>query len=217
MSCRFCFYVLKLIESTCCTGALPHRCSSTSEGNEHERCQMARMQSEMTQTILRSWQEIANYIGRTPRTVQRWEHHFGMPVHRKQMLTGRTVFAFAHELESWLRSVPSKRARVQQPPHLRVPCREQQMDCFLNSWKDVARFVGISVRTVQRWERHAGLPVHRPARKLRSPIVAIPEEVERWLNQERSTPNSTAAGQPPRQCRTALPDQASNCIHGSKA
>ena len=153
------------------------------------------IENEMPQTVVRSWQNIANYIGRTPRTVQRWEHQFGMPVHRTQISGGRIVFAFARELDFWLRSTPSKRAWVPQPLYFRLPHRQQQVDGFLNSWKEIARFVGISVRTVQRWERYAGLPVHRPAGKLRSPIVAIPEEVERWLNSGSSTPLSSAAPQ----------------------
>ena len=33
----------------------------------------------------------------------------------------------------------------------------------LNSWKEIASYLGRSVRTVQRWEREFGLPVHRPA------------------------------------------------------
>ena len=149
---------------------------------------MPKTQSEVTGSVLHSWQEIANFIGRGPRTVQRWEHRFGMPIHRKDMHRASLVFAFANELESWLRSMPSKRVCVQQPQHLRVPSGQKQIGGFLNSWKEVAQFIGIGVRTVQRWERYAGLPVHRPARKLRSPIVAIPAEVERWLNNERSTP-----------------------------
>src|SRR3984885_4315700 len=32
----------------------------------------------------------------------------------------------------------------------------------LSSWKDIARYLGKGVRTVQRWERHLGLPVRRP-------------------------------------------------------
>ena len=32
----------------------------------------------------------------------------------------------------------------------------------LSSWKDIARYMGKGVRTVQRWERHLGLPVRRP-------------------------------------------------------
>jgi DNA-binding transcriptional regulator YiaG len=176
------------------------------------RADESQIQDELPQTVVRSWQNIANYIGRTPRTVQRWEHQFGMPVHRTQISGERIVFAFARELDFWLRSTPSQRAWVSQSPHLRLSHRQQQVDGFLNSWKEVARFVGISVRTVQRWEQYAGLPVHRPARKLRSPIVAIPEEVERWLNSECSTSiersHASTASQRLSGCQKALTELA---------
>lgn len=51
----------------------------------------------------------------------------------------------------------------------------------LNSWKEIAEYVGRGVRTVQRWEAEMGLPVHRPRHHLRSPVVAIPEEIDEWL------------------------------------
>ncbi len=52
---------------------------------------------------------------------------------------------------------------------------------ILNSWKEVAVYLGRGVRTVQRWERDLGLPVHRPRGKQRSAVVAIPVEIERWI------------------------------------
>ena len=33
----------------------------------------------------------------------------------------------------------------------------------LDSWKEIAAYLGRGVRTVQRWEREEGLPVHRLA------------------------------------------------------
>jgi hypothetical protein len=33
---------------------------------------------------------------------------------------------------------------------------------LLSRWKDIANYMGGGVRTVQRWEQHAGLPVRRP-------------------------------------------------------
>jgi hypothetical protein len=56
----------------------------------------------------------------------------------------------------------------------------------LNSWKDIATYVGRGVRTVQRWESHFGLPVHRPKGKERSAVLAFPEEISEWLHR---TPN----------------------------
>jgi CheY-like chemotaxis protein len=52
---------------------------------------------------------------------------------------------------------------------------------YLNSWKEISEHVGRSVRTVQRWERQFGFPVHRPAGKQRSAVVALPAEIDTWI------------------------------------
>jgi hypothetical protein len=52
---------------------------------------------------------------------------------------------------------------------------------ILNSWKEIAEYVGRGVRTVQRWEHDLGLPVRRPRHHLRSPVVAITTEIDEWL------------------------------------
>lgn len=51
---------------------------------------------------LGSWKEIARYLGRTVRTVQRWEENLGLPVRRLQHDSGSSVFAYTHELDRWL-------------------------------------------------------------------------------------------------------------------
>ena len=50
---------------------------------------------------LDSWKEIAAYLKRDVRTVQRWERNEGLPVHRKLHGTLGSVFAFEHELDAW--------------------------------------------------------------------------------------------------------------------
>lgn len=54
---------------------------------------------------------------------------------------------------------------------------------ILNSWKEIANYLGRGVRTVQRWERDLGLPIHRPKGKDRSAVLAFPEELNAWLQQ----------------------------------
>ena len=54
---------------------------------------------------------------------------------------------------------------------------------ILNSWKEIANYLGRGVRTVQRWERDLGLPVHRPKGKDRSAVLAFPQELDNWLRQ----------------------------------
>lgn len=51
----------------------------------------------------------------------------------------------------------------------------------LQSWKEIAAELGCGVRTVQRWERTLGLPVHRVGKKSRSPVFAFKEELRGWL------------------------------------
>ena len=51
----------------------------------------------------------------------------------------------------------------------------------LNSWKEIADYMGRGVRTVQRYERELRLPVHRPAGKSRSAVVAFADEIDQWM------------------------------------
>ena len=53
---------------------------------------------------------------------------------------------------------------------------------ILNSWKEIANYLGRGVRTVQRWEANLGLPVHRPAGRDHSAVLAFSNELDQWLN-----------------------------------
>jgi TolB-like protein/Tfp pilus assembly protein PilF len=50
---------------------------------------------------LESWKEIAAYLGRDVRTVQRWERRDGLPIHRLQHRKLGSVFAHTAELDTW--------------------------------------------------------------------------------------------------------------------
>ena len=52
----------------------------------------------------------------------------------------------------------------------------------LNSWKEIATYLGRGVRTVQRWERELQLPVHRIGQGTRSPVFARPQELNFWIS-----------------------------------
>lgn len=51
---------------------------------------------------------------------------------------------------------------------------------ILNSWKEIASYLGCSVRTAQRLE-HDGMPVRRPAGHSRSAVLAFTDEIDLWL------------------------------------
>jgi len=52
----------------------------------------------------------------------------------------------------------------------------------LNSWKEIAAYLGRGVRTVQRWERELNLPVRRPRGKDRSAVIALKPDIDQWLH-----------------------------------
>jgi len=52
--------------------------------------------------ILRSWKEIANYVGVCVKTLQRWERQYGFPIRRLERSKGAVVFALKAEVDSWV-------------------------------------------------------------------------------------------------------------------
>ena len=52
---------------------------------------------------------------------------------------------------------------------------------ILNGWKEIAEYLGRGVRTLQRYEAQYRLPVHRPAGKDRSAVLAFTDELDAWL------------------------------------
>jgi hypothetical protein len=52
---------------------------------------------------------------------------------------------------------------------------------ILKSWKDIASYLGVGIRTAQRWKDERGLPVRQPG-AARSAVLALPDEIDRWLH-----------------------------------
>jgi len=59
----------------------------------------------------------------------------------------------------------------------------------LDGWKEIAAYLAKSVRTVQRWEKELGLPIHRVGSGHGESVHALVEELDRW----RQTPPARTA------------------------
>lgn len=70
--------------------------------------QAADIESSAKRTILNSWKEIAAYIGRGVRTVQRYEHQSKLPVRRIENRDHSSVIAYSDEIDAWLNRRPIK-------------------------------------------------------------------------------------------------------------
>ena len=55
----------------------------------------------------------------------------------------------------------------------------------LDSWKEIARYLNRSVRTLYRWEKEEGLPVHRHQHRELGSVFAYTAELDAWLNARR--------------------------------
>lgn len=55
---------------------------------------------------------------------------------------------------------------------------------LLSSWKEIATYLNRGVRTVQRWEK-IGLPVRRVHDGPRAPVVALADDLDRWIRATR--------------------------------
>ena len=63
----------------------------------------------------------------------------------------------------------------------------------LRGWKEIAAFLGTSVRTAKRWEGERALPVRRLPGGARELVFAVREELEVWRRAEPARPDGAAA------------------------
>jgi len=54
---------------------------------------------------------------------------------------------------------------------------------LLQSWKEIAAFLGRSERTCRRWEMEFQLPVHRMDGSVRGSVFAYKTELDRWMDE----------------------------------
>ena len=75
---------------------------------------------EQSEKRFDSWKEIAAYLGRDIRTVQRWETTRGLPVHRLPGAGRGAVYALRSEIDQWSRSRGDLPEEAPAPPSRRL-------------------------------------------------------------------------------------------------
>lgn len=61
---------------------------------------------------LSTWKEIAIYLGKDVRTVQRWERRWGLPIRRPH---NRAIFALSSEIYAWIEKTPLSQPKMIEP------------------------------------------------------------------------------------------------------
>lgn len=66
-------------------------------------------------------------------------------------------------------------------------------DDRLESWKEIAAYLGREVRTVQLWEKSEGLPIHRHQHARQGSVYASKTELDAWREARKSSVPPTPA------------------------
>jgi hypothetical protein len=82
--------------------------------------------------VLDSWKQIALYLNRDVRTVQRWERFEGLPIQRHRHRRGTSVYAIQQEVDLWRKSRSEKRK-----PNLRAHSCAASGETPLNPEPDI--------------------------------------------------------------------------------
>ncbi len=65
------------------------------------------------------------------------------------------------------------------------PSNETKDKDILTGWKEISRFVGVSEKTLKRWEDRFNFPVSRVGGKRGTTVIARKSEILEWLNKNR--------------------------------
>lgn len=67
--------------------------------------------------------------------------------------------------------------------HLDLPDSSERVDAAprLVGWKEIAAYLGKTDRTVKRWRKNRGLPIHRVPGVAKTSVYAYPAELDLWL------------------------------------
>ncbi len=113
------------------------------------------------------------------------DYFFLPPLHsfvvEVQELPYIAFFAAVAGVVSWLRArnANAKHALEASLEEVKASEPNEPQSRQLTSWKETADYLGVNVRTAQRWEQEKGLPVKRASGE-RGRVMAIPEELDRW-------------------------------------
>src|SRR5579862_1745697 len=67
----------------------------------------------------------------------------------------------------------------------------------LESWKEIAGYLGREVRTVQGWEKNEGLPIHRHQHARQGSVYAFKSELDAWREARKQIPEEPAPAPEP--------------------
>jgi phage terminase Nu1 subunit (DNA packaging protein) len=123
---------------------------------------------------LDSWKEIATFLQRGVRTVQRWERSEGLPVRRHHHLKRGSVYALQSDIAAWLATrTPTRNGRATADSALRHYKRLHELTQRQASLTDELRRLLLVNRAV-RMQLTSVIPARRVSRSESNPPLPPP-------------------------------------------
>jgi hypothetical protein len=136
---------------------------------------MIRQNPKEATFLLNSWKEIAQYLDRGVRTVQRWERDLHLPVHRIGNGARSPVYANITELRFWMNTSEAGRQQLQKNGHVGqlalVPPRESK------PIEDSRRLL-LQARDLAQKISEASIRQRRQAEDLYARLVQVQERIK---------------------------------------
>ena len=128
---------------------------------------MVRQNTNAAPKVLNSWKEIASYLDRGVRTVQRWERELQLPVHRIGKGRRSPVYVLVSELNFWMStSGVIEKTQIPKPEVLQFP------RALPRRAQDSRRLLA-SMQTLARSLAEASVRQHREAELLQKRILEM--------------------------------------------
>ena len=132
--------------------------------------------------FLSGWKEIANYLRKGVRTVQRYEHLFMLPVRRPAGKPWGSVLATKAELDAWVKAIPIREE---------FPLRDAHLEYAVQ-----ARDIRTGLKEMERLRDQMfalRAEVHKSVETLSGSVVALQKEMSRnWWKSRVPMPHDAS-------------------------
>ncbi|HVT97655.1 MAG TPA: hypothetical protein VHE33_09120 [Acidobacteriaceae bacterium] len=137
--------------------------------------------------ILTSWKEIAQYLNKGVRTVQRWEQDFGLPVRRPHGANKKAIIARTSDIDLWLATRCTTRisasAKIELGDTLRALCAELgsqiAMSAMLHSSEPTGNDILATVAALRQEMTRLALLLTIPASSIFQQTPSLPNGLPR--------------------------------------
>jgi hypothetical protein len=166
--------------------------------------------------ILTSWKEIAQYLNKGVRTVQRWEQDFGLPVRRPHGANKKAILARTGDIDLWLATRCTTRisasAKIELGDTLRALCAELGSQIatsamLRNSGEQTANDILATVTALRQEMTRMALLLSLPAPSIFQQMQSLPNGLTRpeLMEAEKRMPRETAVVRQEPEASVSLP------------